>query len=902
MVPIEDILPHVAKPSQYLGCEVNSVRKDFDRADLRIALIFPDKYELGMSHNGLKILYKILNDIPGVVCERAFAPDLDMEGELRKRGLPLFSLESRRSLKEFDILGFSVTYELTYTNILNILDLAGIPVWQRERSDTDPLILGGGGCLMNAEPIADFLDAGALGDGEELIVDVVRAVMAAKQGRLSRAALLDSLSSIAGIYIPSLFDVVYHEDNTIKAIVPLKPGYERIAKRLVDQLDQSPYPTKLIVPSIRLVHDRIGIEIQRGCNRACRFCQAGYIDRPVRQRSPQNILNLAEASLEATGMEEISLLSLSAADYDCLVPLLQEMNGRYAQKNVAISVPATRTEKLTPDLIREIKRVRKTGFTIAPEAGSARMRRVINKGNEVDDLYRAVENAFSEGWDLLKLYYMVGLPFEHDEDLFGIADEANQSIKICLRYSRRSELKLSLSSFVPKPHTPFQWSAQMGIEETKRRYALVRRSLKNHRIRCSQHHPEMSYIEGILSRGDRRVSQLLYLAHREGCRFDEWEEHFDFSRWQRAFIAFEIDPTFYVERVRDGDEVLPWDHLFSQMDRRFLWDEYVKAAEAAGSEVPSLTAREARLAQWKHEAPRAAWKRLRQFAGHAPGFTEDCSVERCTNCGVCDYKEIKNRIYRNGNQELLAKKGHREWYGWERPNPTQDMDTPPTLEPDLDSSGHHYRIRFAKKGTARFIGHLDLMQNLRRLLKRAGLPMAYSQGFHPQMKLSMGQALSTGVESEWEFFDIVLLSALDVADMRDRLNKVALEGLRMLEVSKIDSSEPSLYSSVTEMGYRVSVRNGGGDWFHSAPETIQRFNNLKEFIWLKERDQKKVRSINLKEKISFDLAGFPESILLTTRTGMDGSVKPQEALKAVFRLEDKDFSNISLTKTSLTWQ
>ena len=346
--------------------------------------------------------------------------------------------------------------------------------------------------------------------------------------------MLNSLSEIEGIYVPSFFRPEYNADGTLARMVPLKEGYERIRKRIVSNLDSAPYPTNLVVPNIKPVHDRIGIEIQRGCNRACRFCQAGYIDRPVRQRSPENILRIADESLKKTGISEISLLSLSAADYDCLVPLLAEINRRYEGQNVSLSVPATRTEKLTPDLIEQIKKVRKTGFTIAPEAGTAKMRRVINKRNKVDDLFRAVENAFSAGWDLLKLYYMVGLPFEEDSDLEGIAAEGNDSIEICLRHTRRAELNLSLSSFVPKSHTPFQWEPQIGIEETKRRYNHVRNNLKNRRIRLKHHHPEMSFVEGVLSRGDRRVSQLIFLAVSEGCRFDEWQGPFDFLKWARA--------------------------------------------------------------------------------------------------------------------------------------------------------------------------------------------------------------------------------------------------------------------------------------------------------------------------------------------------------------------------------
>jgi radical SAM family uncharacterized protein len=409
------ILKDVEKPSQYLGNEVNAVHKDFAGQKLRVALVFPDLYEIGMSHMGLKILYDILNNIEGVVAERCFAPAPDFEKKLRESGLPLYSLESKTPLADFDIIGISLPYELTYTNILNVIDLAKIPVWQKDRTAKHPLILGGGTGSYNPEPIADFFDAIAIGDAEELIVELVSKVldwktkhgvdvMSSNDKLKSREVLLDEIKNIEGLYVPSFFTPLYNDDGTLKEMQPLKEGYASVKKRVVNDLDAQPYPTKLVLPNIKLVHDRIGIEIQRGCTRMCRFCQAGYIERPTRQRSPERVLEIADKSYTETGIDEISLLSLSAGDYQTIVPTLKALNKRYEGKNVSISVPATRTETLTPELIAEVKKVRKTGFTIAPEAGSERMRRVINKGNKVEDLLQACRNAFSAGYQLIKFY------------------------------------------------------------------------------------------------------------------------------------------------------------------------------------------------------------------------------------------------------------------------------------------------------------------------------------------------------------------------------------------------------------------------------------------------------------------------------------------------------------------
>ena len=464
-----------------MGNEVNSVKKDPTQVQLKVALIFPDLYEMGESHVGLKILYKILNEQPHILAERVYAPWPDMEQALIRHDLPLFSLENKIPLSEFDLIGITLPYELVYTNILTILERGGVPLWQKDRKESHPIVIGGGPCAFNPEPIADFFDGVVIGDGEELILKLAQQVLSAKQTQQSREELLKTIAKEEGVYIPSLFEVHYQQDGTIQQIAPKLADYTGVIKATVTNLDQAAYPTAPIVPNINVIHDRIGVEVQRGCVRACRFCQAGYIYRPERQRSPDTVKRIVEESLKNTGQEEVSLLSLSVGDYEPLNPLLNELFDKHEKDRVAISLPATRTETLTPEIIQQIKRVRKTGFTIAPEAGTPRMRQIINKGNAREDLMKTVEHVFQEGWRLIKFYYMCGLPFELESDLQGIVDEGKQALALGRQYTSSAEINVSVSSFVPKPFTPFQWEPQPSIEEIEEKHEFIRRQL-NHRF------------------------------------------------------------------------------------------------------------------------------------------------------------------------------------------------------------------------------------------------------------------------------------------------------------------------------------------------------------------------------------------------------------------------------------
>jgi len=532
--PLDDILPFVEKPSRYLGSEINIVRKDPSRVKLRFALAFPDLYEIGTSHFGMQILYHILNADPDIAAERVFAPGTDMETILRNTGLPLFSLESRESIRRFDIIGFSLLYELNYTNILTILDLAQIPFLTSERSLNHPLIIGGGPCTCNPEPIADFFDAIVVGDGENVVVEMAGAWLRWKKDvGADRESLLKKWSQIDGVYIPSFFKFRI-DDHGIQTVTPRYSNYTKVRRAIVPDLDTIPFPEKPVIPFGKPVHDRLRLEISRGCTRGCRFCQAGMIYRPVRERSPEHLLSLCASSIAATGYEDISLLSLSTGDYGCIIPLMERLMARFASNHVAVSLPSLRAGTLTPELMKLIKKVRKTGFTIAPEAGSQRLRDVINKNISEKDIIDTVKDAFNLGWQVIKLYFMIGLPTETDDDLEALVDLVKKLRKIKGPNGRRGKINVSVATFIPKSHTPFQWAEQISLAESRSKINRLHDQLRLPGIQFKWQNPEVSRLEGLWARGDRRLSRLLISAYKKGCRFDGWSDKFRYRLWQEA--------------------------------------------------------------------------------------------------------------------------------------------------------------------------------------------------------------------------------------------------------------------------------------------------------------------------------------------------------------------------------
>ena len=582
----ERALDRVQKAPRYTGGEMNTSVKPWNKALLRFGFCFPDTYEVGMSHLGLKLLYGLINREPWSLCERFFMPWTDMIAEMKARRIPLLSMESRHPMKEFDVVGFTLQYEMSYTNILAMLDMGGIPLENRERGEADPIVVAGGPCAFNPEPLAPFIDAFMIGDGEDVLLELNRVIQDRKKTGESRRACLKKLARLPGVYVPDLYAVAYNEDGTVRSVHPTAPeAPARILRRFVTDLDAAYYPEEIPVPYTEVIFDRIMLEIMRGCTRGCRFCQAGMLYRPVRERSLPRLADLAEKLVRSTGYEEISLSSLSSGDYSCLPELIRELMRRLKDKRVSISLPSLRLDSVLKESLEETQQVKKTSLTFAPEAGTQRLRDVINKGVTEADLLEKCRDAFEGGWSSVKLYFMEGLPTETDQDLEGIADLAR---KVVAEYfgvpkTRRAKglrVSVSVSTFVPKPFTPFQWEAQDPIPTIQAKQSLLKKLLNMKGVQFNWHEPWLSFLEACFARGDRRLGAVLKRAWEKGCILDGWSETFRFDLWMEAFRECGLDPAFYANRVRPKDEVLPWDHIDSGISKAFLWREREKAARA----------------------------------------------------------------------------------------------------------------------------------------------------------------------------------------------------------------------------------------------------------------------------------------------------------------------------------
>ncbi len=581
---IEKILQYVQKPARYCGGELNSVIKDADKVDIRYAFCFPDLYEIGMSHLGMKILYSLVNSLDYAWCERVFAPDSDMEAEMRENGVKLFALESEDDIKDFDIIGFTLMYELSYTNVLNMLDLAGIPLLSSERDSLQPIICCGGPCACNPEPLADFVDLVFLGDGEESTVEVLELLRECKKSGASKQEFLLKAMNVRGVYVPAFYKDSYNPDGTLKELLALNGAPQKIKKSVVADMNKCFYPDNFVVPFINIVHDRAVEEIFRGCIRGCRFCQAGFTYRPIREKSVETINAQARQLIKSTGYDELSLCSLSTSDHSCVNEMLSSLIDWTVKDRVSLSLPSLRVDNFSDELVEKLNKVRRSGLTFAPEAGTQRLRDVINKNVTEEEVLSTCLKAFDNGWTSVKLYFMMGLPTETMEDIEGIADLAMQVVHAFYKNPNRQkgtgvQVSVSCASFIPKPFTPFQWEAEDSMESLKSKQKHLLESIPSKKVRVSYHETPTSLLEGVLARGDRRLGKVLLDAYKLGCKFDSWDDRFDFDAWMRAFEINNIDPYFYTRRQRDYDELLPWDHLDLGVTKQFLKRESEKARQ-----------------------------------------------------------------------------------------------------------------------------------------------------------------------------------------------------------------------------------------------------------------------------------------------------------------------------------
>lgn len=855
-----EILPQVEKPSRYLGTEWNTTHKNPADVQIRVVLAFPDLYDLGLGNLGLQILYSLLNRQTDVWAERVYAPALDLEEHLRRRRQPLFSLESKTPLGYFDAIGFTLQSELTYTNLLNMLDLSGIPLHSADRDVGDPLILAGGPGAFNPEPLADFIDAFVIGDGEEVILELVEALRefakwksrggdhrgSREAARRARENQWQRLAEIPGVYVPALYPTVIREDGTV---LPA-PGGPKIVKRVVPDLDQAPFPTDYIVPYTLQIHDRASLEVLRGCTQGCRFCQAGMITRPVRERTLAQLDRLLQELLARTGYEEVSLVSLNTCDYSRIQSLLRQSVARAAPERVSVALPSVRLDSFPGELANLLAAVRPTGLTFAPEAATDRMRAVINKYISDQDLLEIAQTCYSLGWEQIKLYFMIGLPTETDEDVAAIADLSNRVLEAGRRVRRQAELHLGVSTFCPKPHTPFQWEEQIGIQETQRRQNLLLKGLKR-AVKCGRHSAHESFLEGVLSRGDRRTGKLLLIAHQLGCRFDAWSDLRDWQRWEEAFRRWEAEtgcrPADQL-RARSLEETLPWDHIDPLVSREWLQEEY----------------RRSRHLLWQ----------------------DDCRRGTCHRCGVRDRQgELCRAMLRRSRLGAQTEK-QQEWVPLARstePEPAQRL-----------------RLRFAKRGSARLLSHLETMNLVRRALRRARLPISHSQGFHPQPRLAFGTALATGIESEGEYADLFLTVPIQPEDFIASMNATLPPGVVILSAREVPLRAASLTAAIHGAEYRLTIPADlippDGRPF---PDRLAHYLAQPE-IPVVRSSPKRERRINLRPMIAQLrlLEEMPEQTTLWLRLidHQGQSAKPMEVLTTLLGWEKAEWHRLRIQK------
>ena len=746
----EEILERVEKPGRYIGGEWNSIRKDPGTVEGLIALVFPDVYEIGMSYLGQKILYDILNAHPALLAERVFAPWPDLEETLRLHGRSLFSLENKLPLQQFDILGFSLLSELNYSNILTVLDLGGIPLRAADRGEGSPLVLAGGPAAFNPEPVSDIFDAFLFGEGEDAFVEIAEYLISRRRAGAARNEILAGLSGIPGVYVPALYESYAPPGSALLARKPVGGAPARIRKRVKVCSSLTSFPEAIVVPDVQAVHDRVAIEVARGCPQRCRFCQATGIYFPHRTMKPALVRRTVRRSLEATGYEDVSLSALSISDYPYLEEIVSGLMGDLEDQKVSLSLSSLRPKGLSPAITENILKVRKTGFTLVPEAGTDRLRRVINKEFSNQEILDAAAHAFGHGWRLLKLYFMVGLPTEKEEDLEGIVRLVGEIVRLGKSLLKTApRINLSLSSFIPKPHTPFQWLPMQEAAALAEKQRFLRSRLGRLRsVKVKAHPTESSLLEGVFSRGDRRLGPVLIRAWEKGARFDSWKDRFDFSYWTESLAAERLDLSAYLGPI-SLRAVLPWDHIDTGIKKEFLLAELKKAERA--ERTPSCLARD------------------------------------CRQCQGCDPR------LRPGKEARLA-----------GPIPVSRRRS---FERQTEAI-KRYEVTYEKTGLSRFLSHRDLINHLQRSLRRAGVQVAHSEGFHPKMLVTYGPALPLGMEAKGELFEFKSRFRLQGRKLIHRLNRSVRPGIRFLRVRAVAEKEPPLGERIRRMIYSLDFMDG----------------------------------------------------------------------------------------------
>ena len=824
---LESVLEQVEKPGRYIGGEWNSIRKDLAQVEVTIALVFPDVYEIGMSYLGQKVLYDILNRHPALAAERVYAPWPDFESSLRAAGIPLFSLESRRPLNRFDILGFSLLYELNYSNILTVLDLGGIPFLSSERGEGDPLVLAGGPAAFNPEPVSDLFDAFLIGDGEEAFVEMAEKFRALRKAGAKRELILKGLGEVPGVYVPSLYESYVPARSVLLARRPKTDAPPVIEKRVKSPLGRPTYPEAIVVPDVQAVFDRVTVEVARGCPQRCRFCQATGIYFPFRIMEPALVQKRVRNSLAATGLEDVSLTALSIGDYPYLDETVTALMSELARNRVALSLSSLRPKGLSASIAEDILKVRKTGFTLVPEAGTDRLRRVINKELDNRDLREAAATAFKRGWRLLKLYFMVGLPTEKDEDLQGIVRLVEDVLELGRSVMKSPpRINLSLSSFIPKPHTPFQWLAMDDEGTLREKQRFIRSSLSRHRSVVIKDHPtRSSVLEAVFSRGDRRLGPVLIQAWKRGARFDSWKDRFNFSHWEAAFSSEGLDYRSYLGSL-ERDAVLPWDHIRTGIKKEFLLSELDKGL------------REER--------------------------TASCLVTDCRKCRGCN---SRHRPQTATPPIIKARPRQTAFFG----RPTNEAI--------------RYEVSYEKSGLTRFLSHRDLTNHLRRSLRRAGIEVAHSAGFHPRMLVSYAPALPLGMEAREECFEFKCFYRLDERALLRRLNRSTRSGIRFLKVRRVKDSEPPLNERIRSMVYSLDF---GNEWVQAALRAKKASSGTPHLADADFVQNETARFIGVHPgcRVDFRVDRGQGKLYLELPTPSFRGLRPQDIVSAVFGLKN----------------